>query len=229
MKRLVLSGQNQEQLRLIKSELEPLLKSLEDIKITSIRPPFLQTGLDETCHVVVFDVSIITKMIFPLVVKMRKTGFSGPIVFLGKKSPEFDRKELAANRAIYLLEKPYEPEQLQGLVKNCINIEDMRGRRDQRFDVREHATIQAYSSDFQMETTICNISRSGVRIEGNMEGLKQGDLLRLHFNFEKIQKQRTMSARVVWKKENADKMGEAGLEFVSQKLVYQYLLDYAVA
>ena len=89
--------------------------------------------------------------------------------------------------------------------------------------------LEAYSSDFKLETTINNISRSGVRIEGALTGLRNGDLLRLHFNFDEINKSRTMSARVVWVKKEGDNKEEAGLEFVSQKAVYQYLLENAVA
>ncbi len=229
VKKIMIVSQEKERLSHISEEVLPLAEIFQGLKVFTSKPSLLQDSLDQTFSLLVIDTRLVTRMIFPHIVKVRRMGFSGPIVLFGKKSIEFDVKEMTANKNIYLLEKPSSSEQLVGIIKNCLNVEDMKQRTDQRFDVNEIATLQAYKSDFQTQTTICNISRSGVKITGNMSGVNTGDLLRLVFNFEKIQKERTMSARVVWKKENDDKTGEAGLEFVSQKMVYQYLLESAVA
>lgn len=229
MLKLVVVGQNQDRLNTIKKELNGLMDTHAEVRVTTSRPEYCEAQLDTHLKVLIFDTKTINKNIYPFVVQIRKLGFAGPILALGTMPSNFDSRELSQVKNLFQLNKPYTEEQLIGMVKNCLNIELMRQRRDQRFDVNEQAVLEAYSSDFKTETTISNISRSGVRIIGNLDGLNKGDILRLHFNFDKINKERTMSARVVWKKSNQDESEEAGLEFVSQKAVYQYLLDHAVA
>ena len=227
--KLVVVGHDQNRLNHIKTELAELHNVYSDLLINTARPGFLETLIDSRLKLMLMDTGTINKMVFPFIVQIRKLGFSGPILVLGNPAAQFDLRELAQVNNVFQLGKPYSCEALTGLVKNTINIEKMRQRRDQRFNVRECATLEAYSSDFKVETIINNISRSGLRIEGNLEGLRQGDLLRLHINFDKINKERTMSARVVWMQKDNDNKEQAGLEFVSQKAVYKYLLNYGVA
>ncbi len=229
MQKLVIVGRIQDRLQQLKNEVKPILDSKSDMKVSAVRPGFLETVVDSTVQLMVFDSDFINKNIFPIVVQIRKIGFGGPIVVLGNPSNDFNLKELNGVKGVFHLHKPYKPEQLVGLIKNCLNVEMLRKRRDQRFAVNEQATLEAYSSDVRIETTINNISRSGVRIEGALGELRQGDLLKLHFNFDQIQKERVMNARVVWIKKDSDSKEEAGLEFVSQKAVYKFLLDYAIA
>ncbi len=222
-------GHDQQNLKNIKFDLKDLQSTFNDLRIATVRPGYMDSAIDSKLRALVFDTNTINKNLFPFIVQVRKAGFGGPLIVLGTPSSSFDLHELAMVKNVFQLDKPYQPEQLSGLVKNVINVETMRQRRDQRFSVREHATIEAYRSDLKRQTLINNISRSGVRIEGDLAGLKAGDLLRLHFNFDQIKKERTMSARVVWVKKESDTKEEAGLEFVSQKAVYQYLLDDVAA
>lgn len=229
MVKLVVVGQDQDRLNRIKDELKPLREHYNNYVMSATHVSLLEMDLDKALTLLVFDTNQLNDLVFPLVNRIRRIGFTGPIVMLSHLSKDFEMGRLAAVKNLFFLQKPYDPPQLLGMVKNCINIHNMRQRRDQRFDVNESATLEAYSSDFKTHTVINNISRSGVRIEGNLRGLKKGDFLRLHFNFHKIRKERLMSARVVWVKKDGDTKEEAGLEFVSQKAVYQYLLNNAAA
>lgn len=229
VQKLVIVGQDQDRLENLKREMKPIQEELSDLRISVSRPTYLATAIDSRLKLLVFDTNIINKMLFPFVVQVRKTGYSGPILVLGNPGSNFDIAELATVKNLFQINKPYTGEQLEGMVKNCINLENLRQRRDQRFSVREKAVLEAYSSDLKIDTIINNISRSGVRIEGNLGGLQKGDVLRLHFNFDKINKERTMSARVVWMKKENDNAEQAGLEFVSQKAVYKFLLESAAA
>lgn len=229
MLKLVIVGQDQNRLNTIKCELSELHQIHGDLRVSTTGSGFIETLIEPRLKVLIFDTGAINKMVFPFMVKVRKLGFAGPIIILGNPGDQFDIRELDQLRNVFHLGKPYAVEALLGVTKNCINIEKMRQRRDQRFDVREQATLEAYSSDFRIQTVINNISRSGVRIEGDLKGLKQGDLLRLHLNLDKINKERTMSARVVWMEKAHDNKEQAGLEFVSQKAVYRFLQDYGAA
>lgn len=229
MLKLAIVGHDQQSIKHLKSELKERLTEYKDIRIATSRPGYLESAIDSHLKVLVFDTNAINRNLFPFVVQIRKTGFTGPILILGNPVSHFNLNEISEVRNLFQLGKPFDSEHLVGMVRNCINVEGMKQRRDKRFDVREVARIEAYRSDYQSDAVINNISRSGLRIEGNLHGLNQGDLLRLHFYFDQIQKERTMSARVVWLKKGDDNLEQAGLAFVSQKTVYQYLLEYATA
>lgn len=227
--KVVVVGQDQDRLKNIRSELKVLRDHYNSFQLSSTHISLLEMELDPNLTLLIFDTNLVNDIVFPLINKIRRFGFTGPVLMLSHLPKNFDLGKLATVKNFFMLQKPYDQLQLLGMAKNCINVHNMRQRRDQRFDVLEQATLEAYSSDFKTETVINNISRSGVRIEGNLRGLKKGDILRLHFNFQKIRKERMMSARVVWVKKDGDIKEEAGLEFVSQKAVYQYLLNNAAA
>lgn len=229
MVKIVIVGQDTDRLDIIKEQLKPLKEASNHVTIQTTKPNYVGTMIDHHLTLMICDSGEINGHIFPFINQIRKLKFTGPILLTAHLPANFDLKEITKEKFFYFLKKPYSQEQLLGIVKNCITVQNMRQRRDQRFDVREQATLQAYSSDFSTETVINNISKSGARIEGNLSGLKQGDLLRLHFNFEKIKKERILSARVVWLKKDGDTKEEAGLEFVSQQTVYRYLLEHAAA
>ncbi len=229
MQKIVVVGRVSERLNKVKEELQSYIETQHNAKLVTVRPGYVETVMEPSVQCLIVDVEFINKNIFPTVVQVRKTGYSGPILVLGNPAQGFDLKEFQGVQGLYHLQKPYQESQLVGLIKNCINIEYLRKRRDQRFSVCEQATLESYNSDVRMQTTISDISRSGVRIEGALGELRQGDLLKLHFNFDKIQKERVMNARIVWIKRSAESKEEAGLEFISQKAVYKYLLDVAVA
>ena len=221
MLKLVVVGHDQDRLSHIKEELHMVHESYPNLIVSSARPGYLEGMIGDNLKLLIFDTQTLNKVLFPFVAQIRKSGFSGCILLLGNPGLNFDISELSQLKDVFHLHKPYQPEQLVGLVKNCLTLEETKQRRFQRFDVREQAVLETYSSDFKDENVINNISKSGARIEGNLEGLRKGDLLRLHFNFDQINKERTMSARVVWVKKECYNKEVAGLEFVSKKAVYQ--------
>ena len=229
MVKISIVGQEQARLQTIKKQLQNIDQVFDQAYIATFRSGDMGQVFSSKLDLLIFDTQHISQVVFPFVAQVRKLGHGGPILILGHKPKSFDIGQFVEVKNLHFLKKPYDVDQLLGIVKNCINVHNMRLRKDERFDVREQATLEAYSSEFKTETVINNISRSGVRIEGNLAGLSPGDLLKLNFNFDKIKKERTMSARVVWKKDANGEADMAGLEFISQKTVYEYLLNYATA
>ena len=65
-----------------------------------------------------------------------------------------------------------------------------------------------------------------MQISGQLEGLDKGSVVRVHFNLNKIGKERTMPAKIKWISKSKDGKTLAGLEFMSRAAVYDYLLKY---
>ena len=221
-------GNSTPALKKIHNQLSPL-KDDSDLSFEMAKPGSIASALRDGVNILIYDAGDMKPLMTILIQEIRKMGFSGPIVILATVPQGMDVSEFHKLKNLHIVEKPYVQMQILGVVRNCISNSDAKTRRFKRFDVKENAVIETYSSDFRLETTINNISQNGVRIEGDLAGLNKGDLLRLHFNFDKIKKERVMSARVVWKKVDGDNKEEAGLEFVSQKTVYKYLLDHAIS
>lgn len=222
-------GQNTPSLKDIHSKLSPLRADFKEVCFTVAKPGAIGAAISDNVNILIYDAGSMNPLMAVLIQEIRKTGFIGPILILASVPQGMDITDFKKLKNVHILEKPYVKSQLLGVVKNCITDTEAKARRYQRFDVQESAVLETYNSDFKVETTINNISKNGVRIEGSLSGIKKGDLLRVHFNFDQIQKERVMSARVVWKKTDGDSKEEAGLEFVSQQAVYQYLLNSAIA
>ena len=138
--------------------------------------------------------------------------------------------EFQSLAGVIILRKPYEPKSLGGIIKNIVQSEQVKQRKYPRFEVREKAVLEGYENEFSTESMILNISKGGVYVYGNVEAIRRGELVRIHFNLNKINKERTMSAKVVWAGHKTDdRDSSAGLEFVNQLTVYNYLLKYALA
>jgi DNA-binding NtrC family response regulator len=226
---IAIIGHAQARTQQIQSDLQELTLGRTDLCVKSLYSSQMDSLESSKPQLMVLDIQTVNRMVFPFIAQVRKLQTSCPIIVIGPLSSTFDVNELHKDKNVFYLRADYHKDQLKGLARNCLLQEKLKQRRDQRFEVKEHAVLEAYSSDYKVDTVINNISRSGVRIVGDLSGLKKGDLLRLHINFDKINKERTMSARVVWKGKDENDQEAAGLEFVSQKAVYQYLLKNAVA
>lgn len=227
--KIVVCGQNHERLDRIKRQLSPVEKMNSSAEMICIHSSDIRSAIYDDITAMVFDTNQLNALVFPFIKEIRSMGYQGNIVMLGHLPRQFDASAIGDYQNLYFLKKPYSNNQLIGLIQNCIRSGEVRQQRDTRYVVRELATLETYSSGFKTETVINDISKSGVRIEGNLSGLQEGDLLRLHLNLDKIKKTRLLSARVIWVKKEGDNKEEAGLEFVTQKDVYQYLLNHAVA
>ena len=88
------------------------------------------------------------------------------------------------------------------------------------------AFLESYQRDFAAETSIHNISRGGIFVRGDLADMSQGDLLRVNFDLDKLNKSYTMSAKVVWTKGKVGQLERsAGLQFMTKEAVYSHLLS----
>lgn len=227
--KIAIVGQDQTRLTRIKEDLDPLKSTYHEIHIQLVNNAKLSSVINPYISTVILDSQHINQLVFSMVDQIRKLTYEGPIILIGHLASNFSLDKLTDRKGVYFLKKPFTIEQLHGIVRNCLHVEGMKQRRDERFPVRELASLECYGSDFKTQAVINDISKSGARIEGNLAELKKGEILRLTFKLHQINKERTVSARVVWVKNQGDNKQEAGLEFVSQHIVYKYLLDNAAS
>ncbi|MCB0379257.1 MAG: PilZ domain-containing protein [Bdellovibrionales bacterium] len=228
MAKLQIVGKDDQTMAIVEHELSALTKHFEDIHFFRGRPGYIGTTIAEDTTILVYDAKEVNKYMQAFVKEARRANYEGPIVILGKIPETVNIETYLDDDGIVFIEKPYEVKDLVGIVWKYLTMMKVKQRQFRRYEVREKAIIETYNSDYKADTTIHDISKGGMRVIGDHIALKAGDLLRIHFNFDQIQKERVMSAKVVWVKKKDDNTQEAGLQFVSQKAVYQYLLNYAL-
>ena len=209
--------------------MESLRSHFDDVRIVRGRANDLGSTFINDTAIVVYEAQKVDQGVSQFIDSLRKTKFMGPVVVVATIPHKLNVEGFAASRNVEFVDKPYVGSDLVGLVWKHVVMVKEKQRQHRRFDVQEKAIIETYGTDFKTETMIHNISEGGVLIQGALKGLREGELLRIHFNFDKIKKERVMSARVVWLKKGSDNKQQAGLQFVSQKSVYKYLLNYALA
>jgi|GEM_PF-1811160 len=191
-------------------------------------PGKVHQELAEDTDVLIFESAVLGEQLKEFPISCRSLGYEGPIIVLCPSLPE-NMKSLRMDGVVYI-DNPFEKKNLVGVVKNILEQVAMSQRQYRRFEIEEKVELEVYNGDLKCEALIRNISRGGLFLKGHFQGLKSGDLIKVHFDLDKIQKQRVMSARVAWVQSGSgDQDGvAAGVEFVSQMVVYDYLLKFAI-
>lgn len=225
MSKIMIVSRNENDGILLQKKLSSLKREFEGMGFSTARPMSAAAELPAGLSLIVYNALELNTIAKNFINECRNANFLGPIVIITKGSNKvYDYKE----KNVVFVEKPYNNIELLGVVKNCLESDKAFQRKFRRFAVRQSAVVETYNSSFKAETVIKDISQGGVGIIGKLQGLQQGDFLRIHFNLDELKKERVMSARVAWVKKSDDEE-EAGLEFVSQEIIYKYLLNYALA
>ena len=196
-------------------------KEIGDLHFTSIRPSV--DDIDPASDILIYNVDKISPDIKDFIDGCREKEFVSPMIVITHiphKPLEFDFIENVA-----ILRKPFENSEFSGLITYLLGNRNALNRRFPRYPITEKAVIEGYQSDYRSDATILNISKGGVLIKGFSGVLKPNDVLRIQFNLNKINKERTLSSRVVWVEQEANL---AGLEFINSTSVYKYLLNNTV-
>ena len=225
MSKIMIVSKNENEGILLQKKLASLKREFTGISFSTARPMNASESLPPGLSVIVYNALELNTIVQNFIASCRNANFLGPIVIITKGSNKVYQFE---EKNVVFVEKPYNNIELIGVVKNCLESDKAFQRKFRRFAVRQNATVETYNSGFKADTVIKDISQGGVGIVGNLTGLEQGDFLRIHFDLDELKKERVMSARVAWIKEGEEDQ-EAGLEFVSQEVIYKYLLNYALA
>ncbi|MCJ8277967.1 MAG: PilZ domain-containing protein, partial [Bdellovibrionales bacterium] len=112
--------------------------------------------------------------------------------------------------------------------RKCLSSHEIQQQRHKRYEVHMPSVLECYTRDLKIKTVLNNISTKGAGVEGHFGPLSRGDIVKLHLRFENSKKERIVSTRVQWIKRTAYGTEAAGLEFISDKVLYQYLLGQAI-
>lgn len=226
MLKVLITSQNETDNVLIEKKLRPIEKELGQVKFISARPANLHTLMEGQENLLVFNCQYFNSSMRNSILHWRSLGYFGPIIVLVKVPGPTAIDSCSDLNNVTIIEKPYENKDLQGIACKYLSETIVNQRRFRRFDTMQKASLESYNKDFSSNSVISNISKGGAHIVGNLEDLSKGDLLRVCFDLDELQKSHAVSAQVVWTRGSVgDSERCAGLKFISKSMVYETLLN----
>ena len=226
MIKMQLVSQNESDNALVQRKLGSLKKEFGAMEFSTSRPASLPTVLNIDSGAVIYNCSTYSSGLIDFAPQLRTMGYLGPIIILVKVPDLKVLSHFQAQQNVVLIEKPYVKKDLIGIVRKFLRDAQVHQRHHRRFDTTQSALLESYQRDFMVQSKIENISRGGVFIRGQLEDISRGDLLRVNFNLDELDKTHTMSAKVVWTEGAVGDVERiAGLQFISKEAIYSQLLN----
>ncbi|NQZ18765.1 MAG: PilZ domain-containing protein [Bdellovibrionales bacterium] len=225
MLKVLVVSRNETDNALIEKKLSPISKSVGMVQYYSARPANLNSKLDSQFNLLVYNCQHFNSAMRNNVSHSSSLGYLGPIMILVKIPNPDIIDSFADLQNVTIIEKPYENRDVQGIATKYLRDGKVWQRKHRRFDTKQKALLESYNRDYTSYTVISNISKGGAHIEGDLNDMSKGDLLRVCFELDELKKNHTMSAQVVWTSGDVGSNRTAGLKFISKSQVYETLLS----
>jgi hypothetical protein len=226
MLKVIIASGSESDATLIERKLTPITRALGEVRFHGARPANLSAVLDANYNLLIYNCQHFSSSMRYQVQELRSIGYLGPIMILGKVPHPNTIDRFSDMRSVTIVEKPYDNKDIQGIAIKYLRDAVVEQRRHRRFDTFQKVKLESYNKDFASQTLISNISRGGAHIQGELNDISRGDLLRVSFELDQLQKSRTVSAEVVWTRGDVGaEERSAGLRFISKAKVYEALLN----
>lgn len=181
------------------------------LSFTTIDPRQLRAEFDPTASVVIFNFAFWEPIDSSLIIQMRVLGYQGPVLVLASMRPEeallssFDLERLT------ILEKPYEEQELLGLVRRMLCLKTTPQRLHRRYETREAANFE-FGKRTGLTCLVANLSRGGAYLKFEQPlNAKIGETLVFRVRLSESRNEYVFHARVAWLNE---RQSSGGVEFV---------------
>lgn len=226
MQKLLLEFQNLDDARLVKKDFEKelpfevvvALNSRETSKILS----------NKAIQLIVMQSKEFTQVQVDRIHELRRTGFSYPILVIQDKASSFSEKFSVEEARVNFLEKPFELRTLRGLTRKLMTARNVIRQQFKRYRTDQKVAIETFISGENVETKMFNLSMGGAYFEvPKKPGLGVGELLRLKFQLDHLNKEHQIHGRIVWTTPKGHSGGGYGIgvKFIKSEDIYRHLLQ----
>ena len=154
--------------------------------------------------------------------EVRDWGFNKPIIAFTDSAGE----GLISAPGVCFVERPHDPEVLKGVARKMLAAEVVPQQIFRRYAVNLSVRVETYDAGAPLETKMFNLSRGGAYCEfGHKPSVRVGDLLRLRVWLNEVEREHTVSGRVVWTTAKGRLAGGygLGLKFMNYTDMYRRL------
>jgi hypothetical protein len=151
----------------------------------------------------------------------RQKGYRGPVLVIVRTLPKASAHLLQEMHRVVLLYKPYEPQDLCGLVLKMLQEPGIPQQVYPRYRTNQDAEIEFDRRPNRLVGRVCNLSKGGANLEFEPQaGIQVGDLLKVKLELAELNRVYKLKAKVVWTKIESGRGNEkstalsAGVQFV---------------
>lgn len=172
---------------------------------------------------IIFDLDDLSEDKIQSILSMRDIDDKTPIVLLGNKINDMALEILKAFPNILVLEKPRGIGALESVASKFLRGETVYNRKYRRFNTKETAQIILFSNGKEYDCHIVNLSKGGAFLEIKNFTEKVEGLIKIKLNLNQIQKDYTLSAKIVWNLVTQNSC-QIGIQFIKSNDIYSQFL-----
>lgn len=226
MHKLLLEFSNIEDARIVKKDFE---KELHYEILASMNPRETQKILsNKSVQLIIYQPKEFRQQAIDRIDQLRQSGYNYPIlVILDHLTPLADRFANPDSK-ITFIEKPFELRTLRGLTKKLITTRAVTKQQFRRYRTDQTVGIETFVSGENVETKMFNLSKGGAYFElAQKPSLGVGELLRLKFQLDQVDKDYRIHGRIVWTTPKGYATGGYGIgvKFIKSEDIYRHLLQ----
>lgn len=226
MQKLLLEFGNVDDAQLIKEDFE---RELPYEIVTSSRPEETHNLLSNTSiQLVIYQTQSFKEPQIRRIQELRRIGYSYPVLIIVDRSSPLSEQFATTDARVTFLEKPFELRALRGLTRKLITTRSVHKQRFPRYRTNQKVALENFASGEHVETKMFNLSKGGAYFEVEQKpGLGVGELLRLKFQLDQLEKEHQIHGRIVWTTPKGHIGGGYGIgvKFIKLEDIYRHLLQ----
>lgn len=226
MQRLLLEFSNLEDARLVKKDFEKelpfevtaALNSRETNKILS----------NKSVQLIVYQTKEFGDTQVDRIHELRRGGYSYPILVILDRANSMAERFSTEEARVVFMEKPFDLRTLRGLTRKLMTSRKVSRQQFRRYRTNQKVSIETFISGENVETRMFNLSMGGAYFEvGKKPGLGVGELLRLKFQLDQVEKEHQIHGRIIWTTPKGHSGGGYGIgvKFIKHEDIYRHLLQ----
>jgi len=206
---------------------EMLTNHMIDVEATYDKKSTISYLRFETPQLLIIEKRRLEKRDLHYIAEIRNYKYDRPIIIIANETKVSPSLLSKPGSMIHLVDAPVNEKYFLNLVKKLLIKPSLKAQRFKRHTTNVSLDIESLSNGDMFNSTLVNLSVGGMYCEFNDDPeVKMGDLVRVNFELDEIDKSRTMNGQVVWKTKKSLRNPNPGLgiKFINAQDMYNLLL-----
>lgn len=223
---LVIASRTEQENYIFQKKIEVLEYEFKGLSYMSVHPAGLTLSVDRLTAAVILNLTEWTAKEMQLLSDLRAAGYIGPILVIAKPDAEGSFAALRDLTGIALLEKPFEPKEVVGIVRKMLHARKVAHQVHRRFNTSQEAELEAVDGK-KLMTRVRNLSRGGAFLEFLTPApIRIGEVVMVRLELDELNRTYTIPAKVVWTSRASGRGAGIGVEFTGKGDVKSAILGY---
>jgi len=226
MQKLLLEFQNLDDMRIVKKDFE---KELPFEVIASLNSRETNRALsNKSIQLIIMQTKEFRQPEADRIAELRKLGYSYPLLIIQDHMTLLGERTSLEEEKVVFLDKPFSLKTLRGMTRKLLTARNISKQQFKRYSTNQHVAIETFISGENVETKMFNLSKGGAYFEiPKKPGIGVGELLRLRFKLDQVEKEHQIHGRIVWTTPKGHSAGGFGIgvKFIKNEDIYRHLLQ----